>query len=374
MKSIKTLITPLTATALVAAFTATAHAAPFLVGNRGASSVSVILNGDDVFQNRPEVSRVVGQVDAMTLGFEIEPMYFVRLNSDEVALGDRKTNQVLTFRISDDGKTLSPLKSHPISKGAFHMSGHFGKAGRDRVESVIFVATDVDKGVDILARSHSTIGGADPRETHQRFELPAEFQTGKPHDVIGDGKFVFLTVSGIDEAGRAVDKLLKIDRGTLQVVDQRTFTLDIHLLSLDEKSFVVVEQENGRIRVIDRDTFQDLDAIVGPAGVHGVAAIGNTLFVTDINAAPNEDALLAYRLQKKGSLYALNPLGGIPLPTKVAHNIAVSAVNGTPTLLVTHSGAQSSAVSVVRFDEGAGRLQFVKTLFTGTNPFGVIAL
>ncbi len=304
--------------------------------------------------------------DRATLGFEIEPMYVSLLPITDlgggeerlVAVGDRKNNQVIVLA----GKGGQLMEKIPVGNGVFHQSAR---------KDTLVVATDIQKGFNII---QATRGLSKVHFINRRFELPARFASGKPHDIVGSDRFVYLTVLGVQEDGKKVDYVLQVDATTLELKGARKFAFELHLLDLGS-NFALVEQESGLIRIIDSATFKDLSVAQGPVGVHGVASgvtelngrSENVLYVTDIDARPGETSVIAYTISDSGRLQKIAE-GSTPLPT--AHNIAVSS----GALFVTHSGAQSKAVSVLELDASRGLLRTVRTFETGLNPFGIAGL
>ena len=77
------------------------------------------------------------------------------------------------------------------------------------------MATDVDRGADLVKISRDFYG--EIQTTVRHFEVSKEHADDKPHDVVVDSDYFYLTVHS-DKDGKEFDKVLKVSRKTLKVV------------------------------------------------------------------------------------------------------------------------------------------------------------
>ena len=74
----------------------------------------------------------------------------------------------------------------PVGAGVFHQNAR-GNA--------LFVATDVAKGFNMIEFVPGVQGGT--AFSNRRFELPARFSFGKPHDIVATGSTAFPTAHNL---------------------------------------------------------------------------------------------------------------------------------------------------------------------------------
>ncbi|RYZ73008.1 MAG: hypothetical protein EOP09_02445 [Proteobacteria bacterium] len=276
---------------ILSIFTAGADPYDFtVVANRSGSSISLLDVGS---------AGEIREIGSRKLGFDFEPMYCSLFRqtsaggpSDSIVFGDGKNDQVVFL----DGMAGTVRQRVTVGKGVIHQFA-------DRtLPNLLVVATDIEKGFTVVEykRPPSSGGGFETR----RFNLPQTFTSGKPHDIIADQKYVYLSVLGVQSDGKTFDALLQVDQVSLQIVATREFSKEIHLFSpAAAPYFIVVEQESGTIRLIEKETLNDLARVAGPKGGHGVFASrdGKNIFVTNIEAAAGADSILPsewYRVQK----------------------------------------------------------------------------
>lgn len=338
------------------------------VANRNAGTISLIGLKEDTPDLRIDLQSVTAdfEYNQFNLGFEIEPMYLSKFRASDpmggilefLAVGDRKNSQILMLKPMG-GSLLNQIQ---IGRGAFHSTTRLNE---------LYVATDTDKGFNYVRAffNHSS-SGRGFQFVNNRFDLPQQFLSGTPHDIIGSDNYIYLSVHNVVEGPQSLDVLLQVDKNSLEVMKVRKFAAEIHLYDLGDR-FLVLEQQTGLIRVVDSQTFADLSLTQGPVGVHGVNAIdaqrATYVFVTDIDQSKGDHAVLTYRLDKNHQM-TLTTQTSTSVGT--AHNIAVLGRG----VFVTHSGPQSSAVSLLEFNEASESLELVRLIHTGFNPFGITGL
>lgn len=326
-------------------FFSDSFAATVLVANRNGSTVT------EIDLHRGTIRDRIGNASS-------EPMYLSRFAFSEthhkkefVVTGDRKNHQL----IFSDPETGHERHRVHTSRGIFHQYSH------PLLPNLVVVATDIDKGFDLIEYKEGKF--------HRRsFHLPVRYADGKPHDIVHDGKSVFLTVM-LEKK----DVLLQVDLHSFQVQRVRYFTQDTHLFSpVLSKNFFLLESATGAIHEISKSDLWDYETIYGPEGVHGVTGSekGNFLVATDINASPSDPSIFVFH-RVFGRL-RLRATARTPHP--VAHNLAMAEFHGVYSLFVTHSGLMSENVSHLQFNLTKRDLRFVETIKSGLNPFGILAL
>lgn len=321
----------------------------FAVANRG---------GSLTFLEYMEARNLVIQGDL--LGTQvIEPMYVSPLGTFKgkrlLAYADRSRN---LFSVVD-AKTKEILSQIELARGAFHQFSH------PLVGRRVAVATDIDKGMDIIEVFKN---GTELKRRH--FSTPEELNSGNPHDVVMDRRFAYLTVKGIVGDEGKFDMLLQICLKSLKIVNSKKFSEDIHLFNpVRAKYFVVVEQQTGYLHLIQQKTLKTLAKLKVAEGIHGISGSenGRYLFTLDINEQPGSPAVYALKVKGRG----LEILDSVALNFPVAHNIAVDDRGPEFALVVTHSGGSQTHNSVLKFSKKAKKLILEKDLSTGVNPFGL---
>jgi|GEM_PF-4538065 len=321
----------------------------FAIANRGGSLS--FLNQD----SSGELS-VAGDLSSTKVD---EPMYVTPLGNSKgqrmIAFADR-TRNLLSVVNANSKEVLSQIE---ISKGAFHQFSH------PLVGLKVALATDIEKGMDLIEVSDSG-----KKLTLRHFSLPSSLDSGKPHDVVMDRKFAYLTVKGVQDTSGKKDVLLQISLKDLKLVSSKTFTEDIHLFNPVKASFfTVVEQATGNLNLIEKGTMNTLQTLKVAKGVHGItgAESGRFLFITDIDEQAGSPSVYALSVGTQGA----KVMDSVALNVPTAHNIAVDDRGRTFKIVVTHSGGTATQNSVLNFSTTKGKLSLEKDIRSGTNPFGL---
>ena len=211
----------------------------FLIANRGGSLTFVDQSYDS------QSFHVSGDLHSTEVA---EPMYVTPLGNSKgqrmVAFADRTLNTLSII----NGNTRELLSQIEISEGAFHQFSH------PLVGLCVAVATDIDKGMDLI-----TLSDNGKHLTKRHFEIPDFLKTGKPHDVVMDRNYAYLTVKGVEVNGEVFDALLQVDRKSLALMNVRIFSEDIHLFSpVKAGYFAVVEQVTGDLHLLEKGTMKTL--------------------------------------------------------------------------------------------------------------------
>ncbi len=288
-----------------------------------------------------------------------EPMYITPLGNSKgqrlLAFADRTKNQ-LSILNANTKETLSQIE---LSKGAFHQFSH------PLMGLTVAVATDIDKGMDLINVSDD---GKTLSKKH--FSLPQNLTSGNPHDVVLDRSFAYLTVKGVQGSNGKFDTLLQISLNTLQVVNTKIFSEDIHLFNpVKAGFFVVVEEETGDLHLIEQGSLNTLDKIQVAEGIHGISGSedGKYLFTLDINEPAGSPAVYALENTQSG----LKIVASEALSFPIAHNIAVDDRGAEFSLVVTHSGGSQTNNSILKFSTITNSLKLEQSIPTGNNPFGL---
>lgn len=312
-----------------------------VVANRNSGTISVINASTDEITG---TYRLPGE--------NPQPMYVVwSQTTNRVFVGDRTNNAVVVFNGSD----FSVVGSVPVGSGVFHMWADV-KAKRQ-----LWVNNDIDKTTSVLdpisLKTLATI--ATPRDL---VDLG-----GKPHDVLvsPEGDFAYISVLGV--AGDH-DYVVQFSTSSFKETARATVGKDPHLSATFANNYLYVPCQNSNVIVVlNRKTLAHVETIEAP-GAHGAGMPfnGETFYTTNL---PNGGT---------GGLIGVDTATNLvssqtDAPLAVPHNIAL-APNFRPAadaqkLYITHSGANANTVSV--YDVSNTSPEFVTTIKTGLNPFGI---
>lgn len=312
------------------------------VANRSDSSISLIDTTTD---------QVVKTISSQSLGYEFEPMYASHVSGAEVfVVGDRKNNELMIF----DDRSGELLKRQPLSAGVFHQ---WAKPG----DTLAVVATDIEKGADLIDIQRD--GNGDIKTQKVSFRLSGEHQNGKPHDVVIDAAYFYLTIHDTNTKGINIDKVLKVSRKTLEVVAHHVFSPDVHVGLPQNSPYLLVAEQSGKVNFLTRQNMKIVKTVKMVPGAHGIYwnPEGTQIYSANI-ASDGPNSLYSISNQQLGSAQLVETLdSGFSKP----HNIAVDFV--AQRLYLTHSGA-NDVVSVYDIQNGT---QLLGTIQTGANPFGI---
>ena len=312
-----------------------------VVANRNSGTISVINASTDEITGTYRLP-----------GKNPQPMYVVwSQTTNRVFVGDRTNNTVVVFNGSD----FSVISSVPVGAGVFHMWADV-KAKRQ-----LWVNNDIDKTTSVLdpisLKTLATI--ATPRDL---VDLG-----GKPHDVLvsPEGDFAYISVLGVSGDN---DYIVQYSTKTFQETARAAVGKDPHLSATFANNLLYVPCQNtDEIIVLDRKNLAFVKTIDAP-GAHGAGMPfnGEAFYSTNLPNSGN------------GGLIAINTAtnsvsSNTDTPFAVPHNIAL-APNFRPAadaqkLYITHSGANANTVSV--YDVSNTSPEFVTTIKTGLNPFGI---
>lgn len=323
-----------------------------VVPNRSDSSITLLSSPD---------AYVLKRITAQDVGFSFEPIYASHVpRYNMVAVSDRKNSQLIFF----DNKTFKYLGAVPASEGMFHMwPSTEGK--------YLFAVADIDRVVDVIA-----VNRFDDKVVYRKqvIHVGDLFTSGKPHDVVVDENYVFVTMIGVEENGGKVDYVIKYDKKTLKLLGKKKFSFDIHLgIPKDSPFLLVPEQTAGRLNFVDKETLKVVTTVENVPGAHGIYW----------NADASKVYLANFTSQGPMSVYEVRQtIGAINFEAKLiklhsltdakAHNITVDFENQM--MFVTHSGPNSDGKlnTEVSVFSVAGDSRFVKSVETGMNPLGIL--
>ena len=344
-------------TILVSFFSLSTLALPeryIVVANRGDSSISILDSSQGTIMNTVTSSEV---------GTDFEPMYIAHLHQiDVVAVGDRKNSQILFF----DEKNFSLLGVAPTSRGVFHM-------WPSPNSSELYVVADIDRVIDIIS-----VKRYDDKIAFRRkfINVKNSISSGKPHDIVVDRNSVFVSIKGLEEPGGKFDYLIRYNRKTRAPQSFTRFSFDIHLGLPNNSPYVLVaEQKAGRLNFLERKSSINKKIIKNLDGAHGVGwnSDSSRIFLTNITAI---DTPAVYELGPRRGTHEFQPeiIAHHKLDNTKAHNIAVDFTNQK--MFVTHSGPGKNGDlnTKVSLFSVAGESQFLKTIETGKNPFGILLI
>lgn len=317
-------------------FSIACSAQNFVVANRGSADITVFDRNGDVAQTVPMPAATNTP----------DPMYVVQVG-DEVVVGDRGNDYVVRFDKGD----YSVLGTVAVGAGVFHM---WAAAGQ------LWVNNDVDNTTSVIDTGTWAV--------IQTVTMPADLtaQGYKNHDVYVTTDAAYISMLGGTGTG---DYVLRYDRGTYAETHRTEVGQDPHLWHDRWTGKLMVASQGGdAVQVLDDDDLSLRQTFAAP-GAHGiyVPRWTRTLLVTNL---PNggTDGLQAARIGWRGKL---RPTDTINTPEPTPHNIAASRFGRR--IFVTHSGATATKVSIYRLRGWFWnrRLQHLRTVDAGTNPFGL---
>ncbi len=313
----------------------TFFAGKMVVANRNSGTISIInTNTDQV-------------VDTITLpDTNPEPMYVVYTHvTHRVFVGDRSNNQVVVY----DADDFSVEDTVPTGNGVFHMWA-------DPQNSQLWVINDADKTATVIDPTTLQVLTTVP--------MPTDLVTdgGKPHDVVLDTQFAYVTMIGLVGGN---DYVVKFSRRTFQEVDRLPVGKDTHVsLTLRNHLLYVPTQQANEVLVLNRRTLEEVTSIPVP-GAHGagMARNGKTFYITNISGGGTNGL---FAINTKTNTLVPNPTD---TPNPVPHNIALTP-NGQK-IYVTHSGATADTVTVYTATKQDPVPLYKDTIIVETNPFGL---
>ncbi len=310
-------------------------AGKIVVANRGSGTISIINTLTDLV------------VNTITLpDSNPEPMYVVYTRlGNRVFVGDRANNQVVVF----DANNFSVEDTVPAGKGIFHMWA-------DPQNSQLWVNNDIDNTATVI----------DPLnlEVITTVPMPTDIVSdgGKPHDVVLDTQFAYISMVGVVGPN---DYIVKYSRRTFAEIDQQPVGKDPHVsLTLRNQFLYVPTQGANEVLVLNREALEEVTSIDVPnAHGAGMARNGKTFYTTNI-ANGGVDGLFTIDTQT-------NSVTGDPVntPFSVPHNIALTP-NGNK-IYVTHSGATADTVTVYTATPQDPVPAYKSTVTVELNPFGL---
>ncbi len=317
------------------------HGNPFfggkiVVANRNSGTISIIDTKTDQV------------IETITLpGTNPEPMYVVYAHvTHRVFVGDRSNKQVVVYDADDF--TLTP-DTVPTGNGVFHMWA-------DPQNGQLWVNNDVDNTTTVI----------DPMtlQVITTVPMPPDLVSdgGKPHDVILDTRFAYISMLGFTNGN---DYVVKFSRRTFEEVDRKKVGKDPHLsLTLRNQLLYIPTQNANEVLVLNRRTLQEVTAIPVP-GAHGVgmARNGKTVYTTNISGGGTNGL---FTIDTKTNTVLGNP---VDTPDPVPHNLAVTP-NGQK-IYVTHSGGTADTVTVYTTTKKDRTPVFKNTITVELNPFGL---
>jgi YVTN family beta-propeller protein len=309
-----------------------------LVANRGSASISVIDVKTDTSTSIPLVGGT-NTPEPLSLAYSAA---FRR-----VFVGDRANNRVVVL----SGNDFAQESTVSTGAGLFHMWAS------DTVDQ-LWVVNDIDKTVTVIDTVTLDVITTIP--------MPADLigLGGRPHDVIVDPTSPFAYVTMISVAG-AADFVVKYSSTTFLESGRVAVGKDPHVsLSRQSNLLYVPCQNSNSVYVIDRDTLTP-ETIIPASGAHGAAMArnGKRFYSTNLPGG-GPGGLIEIDTKTNGVVATTNT----PLP--VPHNIALTP--NSKKIYVTHSGASSDQVSVYEVKNKHAVPEFLGTVTTGMNPFGVV--
>ena len=318
------------------------HGNPFFAGkmviaNRATGTISIINTFTD---------QVVDTITLPSGTNPPEPMYVVYTRlGHRVFVGDRANNRIVVF----DADDFSSEGSIPAGNGVFHMWA-------DPQNRQLWVINDIDNTATVINPVRLRVRTTVPMPT----DLVSD--GGKPHDIVLDTRFAYITMVGFADAQ---DYVVKFSRRTFEEVDRTQVGDAPHVsLTLRNRRLYVPTQGTNEVTVLKRRTLADITSIPVPAA-HGAGMTrsGKVLYITNI-AGGGTNGLLAINTRTNSVIG--NPVD-TPFPTP--HNIALTP-NGRK-IYVTHSGATADKVTVYTATRRDPEPVFKTTITVELNPFGL---
>lgn len=305
-----------------------------VVANRASGDLSVISVATD---------QVVATVNLPGSG--AEPMYVVYTRSgNRVFVGDRANDQVVVF----DADDFSIEDVISVGEGVFHMWAN-------PQGTQLWVNNDIDNTASVINPWRLQVVAT--------VQMPADLVAlgGKPHDVVLDTRFAYVTMVGLP----GEDYVVKFSQRTLKEVGRAPVGKDPHVsLTLRNGLLYVPSQGADAVFVLKRSSLDQVGQIPVP-GAHGagMARNGRTFYTTNLPGG-GLDGLVAINTRSNGVV-------GEPVntPYPVPHNIALTP-NGRK-LYITHSGAAADRVSVYTTTKRDVVPVYLGEVTVGQNPFGL---
>ena len=279
-----------------------------------------------------------------------EPMYVVYSPiENRVFVGDRAYHRVVVFSAND----FSEEGSVEVGTGVFHM--WLGPQNQQ-----LWVVGDISKTATVV----------DPLtlDVITTVDMPADLvdeeQGGKPHDIVLDRDYAYISILGLNDSD---DVVVKFERTSFTEVGRRTIGMGTHLVpSLKDRLLYVASENDGKIFVLDVDTLGDVESVDVP-GAHGVAMSTDesTFYTANITTLDGADALFTIDTD---TISVIDTFDTFDTVDSVPHNIALSPINNR--LYITHSGPSADKVSVYRLVQGI-LVARIKIIDVGLNPFGL---
>lgn len=275
-----------------------------------------------------------------------EPMYVVYVKKNHrIFVGDRANSQVIAL----DADTMSVVGTVAAGDGVFHMWAH-------PKNPQLWVNNDVDNTISVIQPDDLTL--------ITTISLPADLvaEGGKPHDVILDDDYAYVTMVAL--AGPS-DVVLKYDRTSFALLAVAEVGKDPHvMLTKNDDLLYVAAQNSSSVTVHARADLSLVESIAVP-GAHGVwiPKSGDVLYVTNLPGG-GMDALFTLDLATR-TLIGEGVDSSFPTP----HNVVANR-SGTK-LYVTHSGGTASQVTVYTISRTAPQPVAAGVVTVGLNPFGL---
>jgi len=305
-----------------------------VVANRNAGTISIISTITD---------RVEATIDLP--GANAEPMYVVYARAgNRVFVGDRANDRVVAFNAHDF--TVEGIVA--AGAGVFHM-------WINPQNNRLWVNNDIDNTATVINPLTLDVLATVP--------MPEDLvlQGGKPHDVVLDTKYAYVTMVNLPEE----DYVVKFSLESLEEVGRAIVGRDSHVsLTLSNGLLYVPSQNSGLVFVLNRRTLHRVAEIPVP-GAHGAGMPrnGQTFYTTNLPGGGVE-GLFAIDTRSNAVIGE-----AVDTPFPVPHNIALTP-NGRK-LYVTHSGATADKVTIYTVSKLDGLPVFSGEATVGLNPFGL---
>jgi len=308
------------------------------VANRDAGSVSII----DVARDY-----VIETITLPLAENSNEPMYVVYTpHNDLLLIGDRGNNRVLAY----SAHNYDYIGEAAVGAGVFHMWA-------DPIGQQLWVVGDIDNTISVISPKNLSLTNT--------IAIPADLVNlgGKPHDVVisPQGESAFVTVVGL---AADFDVVIKYDTHSFTELARTQVGKDAHVaVSYQDDLLYVPTQNSNTLTVVMR---ADLSLVknIPVDGAHGAGMplYGSKFLTTNIADGGLNGLVIVDR-------DSLQVTAMYDLPLATPHNIATS-FDGSK-IYVTHSGADSTAVSVLITRPKSNKVYLKKIVTTGTNPFGI---
>jgi len=296
----------------------------------------IVISANRVSGNISFIDAVTDEV-VETLDIEgSEPMYVVYVSeTDKIYVGDRKKDVVHIVNPS----TKKVTGEIAVGKGVFHMWA-------DNMGKTLWVNNDIDKTTSVIDLATEKV-------------IKTIDLGGKPHDVFfnADDTKAFVSILEGDET--VADSIFSYDTTSYMKLKSVAVGDDPHLFYLNSLKKLYVPNQTGGVDVMDDDLNKMKNIPID--GSHGIfSRKEKDVFVADLPGT---------ELHKVDG--ETDASVGMPLTTPVVipHNLTINEMNSK--LYVTHSGAMADKLTVYSIEED-DKIELVKTLTVGTNPFGIV--